>query len=349
MGGRLALLAASIVTAIAVLEIACRLEHSRSYLVHWPNLVLDHREGAARYIDQAMIHDPELGYMPRPGYARADATHDTAPDGSGVRRTPAPAGLPERPVLLALGDSFTYGAEVGDADAWPSRLQALVGIRVLNAGVPAYGLDQIVLRAERLARTVRPEAIIVAFIAGDVVRNELSRFAGFNKPYLIQEGNALAVAGPVPPQLPARQSLTLWEDLFGWSALLDTVLQRLRWPEDWPADSVRVLPRGSGELMVCPLMQRLAALRIPVLVVAQYDSEVWEDDARAAAEQRRQAAAVLRCAEQAGLGTLDTFAALDAAGARRLFLSEGHLDAEGNTLTAKAIAAALRGMGLSLR
>ena len=55
-------------------------------------------------------------------------------------------------LLLATGDSFTYGAEAADADTWPARLQGLLHLRVANGGVPGYGLDQIVLRSERLQR-----------------------------------------------------------------------------------------------------------------------------------------------------------------------------------------------------
>jgi len=345
MGGRIALLAASIVLTLAVLELACRLERGRYYLLHWPNLVLDSREGAARYLDQAMVHDDELGYVPRPSHVHRDAAHDD----EGLRWTPAPAGLAPRPLLLATGDSLTYGAEVGDADTWPSRLQDLLGVRVLNGGVPAYGLDQVVLRSERLARQFQPQAIVVSFIADDLRRNELSRFVGFNKPHLIQAGDELAPAGPVPPPQPARQSLSRWDRLIGWSVLFNIVLRRLGWPEDWPADSVRVLPSGAGERMACPLMRRLAALGVPVLVVAQYDPDAWGDNPRIAGEQRRQASVVLRCAAQAGLATLDTYAALDQPGNRRLFMPEGHLIAEGNALTATAVAAALERMDLPLR
>jgi hypothetical protein len=344
MGGRIALLAASIVLVLAVLELGCRLERGRYYLLHWPNLVLDSREGAARYLDQAMVHDDELGYRPRPNHVHRDAAHDD----EGLRRTPSPAGLAPRPLLLAMGDSFTYGAEVGDADTWPSRLQGLLGVRVLNGGVPAYGLDQAVLRSERLARKFQPQALILGFITDDLRRNELRRFVGFNKPLLIQAGDDLTPAGPVPPPQPARQSLAPWDHLFGWSVLFNIVLHRLDWLEDWPADSVRVLPSGAGERMACPLMRRLEALGVPVLVVAQYAPDAWDDD-RIAGEQRRQALVVLGCAALAGLATLDTYAALDQRGARHLFMPEGHLTAEGNALTATAIAAALKRLGLPLQ
>ena len=50
--------------------------------------------------------------------------------------------------ILAVGDSYTYGEEVGENDSWPAQLQRIKNQRVLNAGVSGYGFDQSVLRAE---------------------------------------------------------------------------------------------------------------------------------------------------------------------------------------------------------
>ena len=347
MGGRLALLAASIVATLVVLELGCRLALGRYYLRHWPNLVLDLREGTARYAEQVTIHDPALGFTPRPAHVRPDGTHDA----DGMRSTPPLAGVADRPLLLATGDSFTYGEEVDDGDTWPSQLQTLLRVRVANGGVGAYGLDQIVLRTERLAQGLRPQAIVVSFIADDLRRNELSRFVGFDKPHFVPTTDGLAPApGPVPPPVPARQTLSFWHHALGWSALVDAVLSRLGWPEDWPYDSVRVLPPGSGERMACPLMKRLATLAVPLLVVAQYDPAAWQGDATAA-EQRRQAKAVLQCAGQAGLAVLDTHDAFTAAagrqGTQQLFAPQGHLDARGNAIIARVVADALRPLGIA--
>src|SRR5262245_33541155 len=134
-----------------MLELGCRLVRGRHNLVHWPNLVLEHRQDAERYIAEAMSPDPELGYVPR-----ANLIHETgAHDSDGLRLTPLPAGVNGRLRLLATGDSFAYGAEVEDSEAWPSYLQEMLGVRVLNGGVPGYGLDQTVLRTERLAGALR--------------------------------------------------------------------------------------------------------------------------------------------------------------------------------------------------
>ena len=73
-------------------------------------------------------------------------------DAEGFRRSAAMPGggtTPDGSVILAVGDSFTFGDEVKDDETWPAHLQQLLGRRVLNAGVSGYGFDQIVLRAEK--------------------------------------------------------------------------------------------------------------------------------------------------------------------------------------------------------
>jgi hypothetical protein len=62
----------------------------------------------------------------------------------------APSG--HRPVCgSAFGDSMTYGAEVEDDEAWVHLVSLGLGCTVANYAVPAYGIDQTVLRYERIA------------------------------------------------------------------------------------------------------------------------------------------------------------------------------------------------------
>jgi lysophospholipase L1-like esterase len=348
MAGRLILLFCSVVAALFALEVGCRAVRGRYLLIHWPNLVLEIRESSARFNQTTMSADPELGYAPRIGFTPHGS--EIGPvgkhDAHGMRLMPPLENVAKRPLILATGDSYTYGAEVSEAETWPAYLQGLLRVNVANGGVIAYGLDQIVLRSERLARELRPDALVLSFIADDLRRNELSRYVGFEKPYFAKEGNKLVLQHvPVPTPPSPWQTLSFWERSLGWSVLLEMVLLRLDWPEDWPYDSVRVQPRGAGADVACLLMQRVAALSIPTLVVAQYE-DVWLANTGAMQEHRRLSAATLRCAREAGLETLDTFDAISAARGRdpvnHLFAPEGHLNAIGNQVIAETIAAKLR-------
>ena len=54
--------------------------------------------------------------------------------GCGNKRAYAP--LPKGAVVLALGDSVTYGTGAGSGEDYPTRLAALTGWHIINAGVP---------------------------------------------------------------------------------------------------------------------------------------------------------------------------------------------------------------------
>ena len=46
--------------------------------------------------------------------------------------------------ILAVGDSFTFGAEVSDQSTWPSCLERKLKIITDNAGYPGYSAGQAV-------------------------------------------------------------------------------------------------------------------------------------------------------------------------------------------------------------
>ena len=102
--------------------------------------------------------DPEVRYRPDPVRRFSLLPNQTAftygarvtIDADGFRRNadvPAPPRR-EGPVVLALGDSFTFGLGVRDSETWPAqletRLRTLTGrdVTVINAGTISYGVFQ---------------------------------------------------------------------------------------------------------------------------------------------------------------------------------------------------------------
>ena len=344
MAGRLALLVGSILFSLVVLELGVRVARGGDWLVHWPNLVVQARNASwASGSGSRAVHDPRLGFVGRPGYRSSDG--DLSYDARSLRITPAPDGVPlAEPPLLVVGDSFAHGDEVRDAESWPARLQALVRRRVVNAAMSGYGIDQMVLRAEIVAAEVKPAAIVMSFIADDVRRAEMKRVWGAEKPYVeLVNGRLEERNVPVPPPPDPASTLDVWQRLFGWSVLLDTVLEALGWRYEWTVDYARVLPRGEGERLACPLFTRLAAIGVPVLVVAEYDPYHWQDEAWRAVT-RRTDDAVLTCASAAGLATLDLFETIDEGVRRqglRTIYRRAHPAPPGTELAARRIAAEL--------
>ena len=341
---RTALVLGSLLVGLVVLELGVRLLRGGDALWHWPNMVVAERKLNWVYgSDSRAVHDPRLGFVGRPDFHFffGMTTHDA----NSWRVAPPPPGMTlAEPPVLVVGDSFAHGDELGDSETWPARLQARLGRRVINAAMSGYGLDQIVLRAEADALKARPGAIVLSFIADDVRRMEMKRVWGAEKPWFEQAGGTLVERNvPVPPPPDPVATLDLTHRLLGRLALVETVMKNSGWWYEWTADHRRVLPAGAGLTLVCPLFRRLAELKLPILVVAEYAPYHWQN-ARHAAVTRAITGAVLGCADDAGFATLDLFDTIDAAvraqGLQTLFRL-AHPSPIGAELSAGRIAAEL--------
>ena len=87
------------------------------------------------YREYLRVRDPVLGWGPLA----------KAVDLFGARRDLSTYSN-SRPCLDVYGDSFTWGDEVADKDAWATLLSDLLKCRVRNFGVGGYGSDQAYLR-----------------------------------------------------------------------------------------------------------------------------------------------------------------------------------------------------------
>jgi lysophospholipase L1-like esterase len=290
-------------------------------------------------------YDPSLGWAPIPGSSGTmlgkpfsfteEATRAQNRDG------PPATG----PLIIAFGDSMTEGYGVGNDETWPANLERVTGRRVLNAGVRGYGLDQIVLRAERMIPQIRPSTVVLAFIADDISRTARSVRDAKGKPYFVPEGDGLALRN-VPVEMAGPSSLmTAARHVLGYSHLVDRIVNGLGVQQSWYGHEV-----GTGVdpfIVSCRLMERFSALvkreRVNALVVALPEQGVFFD-AKAAAGQHEALTEVLGCAARTGLPTLDTLAAFKAENVGRdidSYYTKMHFTDRGNAIIARAIAAAL--------
>ncbi len=93
----------------------------------------------------------------------ADFSYRVRTNGRGLR-TPHEHGPVD---VAAIGDSFTFGYGVDEADAWPARLAGLAGLKVANLGVSGYGpqSELALLRSDGLA--LQPRLVLWQFFAND--------------------------------------------------------------------------------------------------------------------------------------------------------------------------------------
>ncbi len=123
--------------------------------------------------------DSVLGWTLRPGFR----SPKVAVDAAGRRRAPdRPTPESNAMRLAAFGDSFTFGGDVIDRDAYPEALARLdPGVDVANYGVPAYGLDQAFLRYLKERGTARSQVVIIGYLSENICR-DVSVFRPFYNP-----------------------------------------------------------------------------------------------------------------------------------------------------------------------
>lgn len=347
LAGGLALSVVTVILCLLVAEGIARLVDPAASLWHYPNYI---RETAHRPAEERQLaYDPLLGWSPIPGVSGTLMGKPFSASSEGMREHNLGASPAAGPPILALGDSFTEGFAVGNDDTWPAALERTLGRRVLNGGVRGYGIDQMVLREERLVPKLKPQTVVLAFIADDIDRTALSVRDSKGKPYFVPAGEGLELRN-VPVQTALSSPwLEAARDVLGYSRLLDDVMTRLGATELWYGDVVRT--GADGTVVSCRLMDRFAAQvrhqSVKALVVALPQYLGWSDPANLAFE-RRMVTALLGCASRAGLPTLDAFAPFEREGVGRdldAYYVQYHLTARGNALAARLIAAALAANG----
>jgi hypothetical protein len=155
--------------------------------------------------------DPKLGFAPVSS-ARGAHIFPIGPelpmryDREGFR---IPVGAQEsqlrrRPLLLALGGSFTYGDATPAEKTYPYRIAQALDGGVINAGVCGYGLSQMLILARRLVPEHRPDYLLVQYSPW-LWQRAVSPFAPsyygkLTSPYFYRDGGRL---GLHPPAFPA--------------------------------------------------------------------------------------------------------------------------------------------------
>jgi hypothetical protein len=294
-----------------------------------------------------LAYDPTLGWKMKenfyePGFWLTTGKHSLRMNENALRDPPEGG-------ILAVGDSFTACA-THDNETWPAYLEKLTGIPVLNAGCGGYGVDQMILRAERLIPILKPKTVIVGILAQDILRCNLRLFGKAFKPWFSVKDMQLTLEGvPVPRISPATVKLNAWQKIFGHSYLVDRLMIRLG-IEGWQLRDLtehhRVHEDAQGIMVSCLLLKRLYDLTsqhgIRVIVVM-----LWGGHEAMADVEWSIVPPVLQIARTLGFDTVDFHEPLHAvykqnpARFAQLWLNEdgqiGHPSKEGNAMIATHI------------
>jgi hypothetical protein len=137
--------------------------------------------------------DNAIGYLPIDGrFANREALGTKITIHGGVRVNPhfVPGSIND--AILVVGGSFAFDDKAADNETWPAILERRLNRRVVNGGVPGYGLLQAVMRAEQLLKR-QPYSLVILSIAvdADLSRDRYVNFAGFYRPAIIRDSGKL--------------------------------------------------------------------------------------------------------------------------------------------------------------
>jgi hypothetical protein len=150
-----------------------------------------------KVVECASSFDPYAGWKPTPSRKGVDRQQNPVTILlNGLRSN---GGTPPKSDMriLAVGDSYTFGGQVGDAETWPAALERRMAVPVLNGGVCGYGVGQTVMRSQELTPRFMPDILIVGLIPTNIWRAQASRRYSKDKPYFTLE-NGTPVLRNVP-------------------------------------------------------------------------------------------------------------------------------------------------------
>jgi hypothetical protein len=189
-----------------------------------------------------LVYDPEMGWTVGPNRQSTDGRYRSGPEGLRTSEVgESYRGLPPKTTVAVMGDSFAFGEQVLNADTFASRMQEGLGAdyRVLNFGVPGFGVDQSYLRYLHDAMPWQPDIAVLTFVWHDMFRT-LSVYTAiafphwdmpFSKPrFAIEDGKLVEhnVPAATPEAIygtPRIQDLPLLDLAIGYDAH--------EWGDDW--------------------------------------------------------------------------------------------------------------------
>jgi lysophospholipase L1-like esterase len=107
--------------------------------------------------------------------------------------------------VATFGDSFTYGQQATNEQAWGNRLAERLNCRVANYGVPGYGVDQAYLRyGRKRAKIASASVVVIGFFPENIMRH-VNQYVGFRvgrpnllfKPRFVSDDGSLQLHPPI--------------------------------------------------------------------------------------------------------------------------------------------------------
>lgn len=353
--GNSGLVLASILVGLVILEAAVRVMDGVDF---WPLRNITAERNALLRTQTANVYHPDVGWVLAPnmpgkpdepeGVSLTTGAHGVRMNDFEIK--PLPKGG-----ILASGDSFTAGSEVGNKYTWPAQLEQLLGRPVVNGGVGGWATDQIVRRVYDLLPVVEPKTVVVSFFQDDILRSGYRTYAGSNKPWFTVENGELVRHYDPVPLFTGKAEEVGGLSVLGYSYLVTFVSERIDLGTHWARSQTSYVAADNDPVAVsCKLLEKLQAdldaANVRLLFVMQFGGRAAID----IVERQPHAVEVIECADAAGIETLDMWqpqkdiGLRDMDAYRGLFVMHdenrifGHMSNAGNKLVAEHIAERLK-------
>ncbi|MDH5784824.1 MAG: arylesterase [Chromatiales bacterium] len=125
--------------------------------------------------------------------------------------------LAENAVILAFGDSLTYGTGTTRELSYPAILQQLSGRRVVNAGIPGEQTSGGLARLNYVLDEVEPQLMILCLGGNDMLRKKDLQLAAENLQKMVEisreKGVPVLLLGVPRPALFGMESAEFYHEL----------------------------------------------------------------------------------------------------------------------------------------
>lgn len=180
---------------------------------------------------------PVLGWVTKGNLRHAfDSGSEINTNAQGIRGTIEYASQPRAGTtrILMLGDSFTFGVEEGDDQTVASCLgRKMPSVEVINMGVAGYGLDQIALFYEQVARRYRASVVVLNFVCLDRSRDEHLYTSAAKPRFRLEDGKLRLEGVPVPEPSEILSAVSMESHLLALTRILTS---NHRWDSEVTTD-----------------------------------------------------------------------------------------------------------------
>ena len=152
----------------------------------------------------AYQHDEDLGWFPIPNSEHQfelTTSINLKHNSRGFRDIEHE--LDDKPTILFLGDSFTWGYDVEAEERFTDIIRdSLPDWNVFNLGISGYGTDQQYLLLQKHIDYYQPDKVVFIYCQdNDRLDNTMNiRYVNYYKPYFLMENDSLVLHGKPAPE-----------------------------------------------------------------------------------------------------------------------------------------------------